>query len=249
MKQILLSLLLLFTAHPCHLQDLYILKQVDSIPVHFRYATDIVVNATTIRHQLKKLQTIRDGNIVVNAYTDSVGTIEYNTELGAKRLAVALEKVKQYAHAALPVTANNCHEDRNNQPLGINDTLYRRVDILVYEQQLNIEYGKPYPLPINFEGNQHVLLPKSKLVINKITTVLEAHPKLNVKLHGHTSGRGRDYELSLNRAIAVKNYMVERGVDEKRITCKGFDNTQKLYHEEPWENNPLNRRVEIIFVE
>lgn len=230
-------------------QDLYVLKQVDSIPLHFRYATDIDINATSIHHQVEQLQAIRDGNIVINAYTDSVGTIEYNTELGAKRLVFALETVKQYAHPAIPVTANNYHEGRNNQPLRINDTLYRRADILVYEKQLNIEYGKPYPLPINFDANLHMLRPEAKLVIDKMITVLVDHPALNIKLHGHVSGHSGDYELSLNRTLSVKAYMVERGIDGNRITCKGFDNTQKLYYEEPWENNPLNRRVEIIFLE
>lgn len=230
-------------------QDLYVLKQVDSIPLHFRYATDIDINATSIHHQVEQLQAIRDGNIVINAYTDSVGTIEYNTELGAKRLVFALETVKQHVHSDIPITANNCHEGRKNQPLSINDTLYRRADILVYKKQLNIEYEKPYPLPINFDANLHILRPEAKFVIDKMVAVLEAHPQLNIKLHGHISGHSGDYELSLNRTLAVKNYMVERGIDATRITCKGFDNTQKLYHEEPWENNPLNRRVEIIFLE
>lgn len=240
---------LLFFSFSSFSQNLYTLKLIDSIPMHFNFATNEINNLENIQPRIEKLQAIKEGKVVINAYTDSVGTIEYNTELAEKRMQTTLEFIQENTHQNIFIFSNNKNESRENQPLSIEDSLFRRSDILIFENQLDIEYDKPYPLPINFDGNQHFLRPEAKLVIDKMIAVLEQHPDLKIKLHGHVSGHSGDYELSLNRTLSVKKYMVERGINENRITCKGFDNKKKLYHEQPWENNPLNRRVEILFLE
>lgn len=245
--RILFLFVVVINGNHSYAQDLYALKLVDSIPIHFNFATNEINNLDSIIYRIEKAGVVRDGKIVVNAYTDSVGTIEYNTELAERRMNTALEFIQKNAHQTTSVFANNKNESRENQPK-INDTLFRRSDILIFKNQLTIEFDKPYPLPINFDGNQYFLRPEAKIVIDKMIDILEQHPELNIKLHGHISGHSGDYPLSLKRTLSVKAYMVEKGIDENRITCKGFDNKQKLYFEETWENNPLNRRVEIIFV-
>jgi len=230
-------------------QDLYKIKLVDSIPLHFNFATDQINNLASISNKLDSLSTYSDAKIIVNAYTDSVGTIEYNEALAERRLAFCLNLIQPLVPRSSMIYSNNQHEKREFQPIGIDDTLFRRVDVLVYQNQLTIEYNKPYPLPINFDGNQYFLRDESKVVIDKMIAILEKHPALKIELHGHVSGHSGDYQLSLNRTLSVKEYMVQRGIADERIKCIGFDNKRKLYFEQPWENNPLNRRVEIIFVE
>lgn len=239
-----LSLLSIF--HATSQEEMYTLKLVDSLPLHFHFATNEPLNLGEIKSSLQRLSTIREGKIIVNAYTDSVGTIDYNTELAEKRMQYALNLIHEKAPQVIPISPNNKNEGRENQP-AIVDTLFRRADILIFENQLTIEFDKPYPLPINFDGNQFFLRQESKVTIDKIVTMLKKHPELIIQLHGHVSGHAGDYELSLNRTLSVKEHMVQQGIDGNRITCIGFDNKKKLFFEQPWENNPANRRVEIIF--
>lgn len=248
MKQLVLLFFSILLFKNANTQELYSIQLIDSIPMHFNYATNIINNWSAIQSRVEQLSALKEGHLIVNAYTDSVGTIEYNIELGAKRLTFAMEAVQQRVHQGILIYSANKQEGREQQPVNINDTLFRRADVLVYEKKLNIEYNKPYPLPINFDGNQSYLREEAKLVIDKMIVILQKYPELKIELHGHVSGHLGDYPLSLNRTLSVKEYMVQRGIWEERITGKGFDNKKKLYYEEPWENNPLNRRVEIIFI-
>lgn len=246
-KLLINCLLLFYISHHAAAQQLYILKLSDSIPIHFDFATNQINNLEDINNRLEKFQQIKDGKIIINAYTDTVGTIEYNTELAEKRLQTAVDFVRKYADETISVFTYNRNENRDLHTLSINDTLFRRSDILVYENVLNIELNKPYPLKINFDGDSYILRPEAKPVIDEMIEILEKESDLSTELHGHISGHRSTYDLSLNRTLSVKQYMVERGINPDRIICKGMDNKHKLVHEEPWENNPLNRRVEIIF--
>lgn len=227
-------------------QDFYTLRQVDSIPVHFYFATTDFIDTDEVTPKLEEIRLQKGGKIIVNAYTDTVGTIEYNTGLAEKRLLKVLDLIAP--DPQVPVFSFNRNEQRDLPTVSTPDTLFRRVDILVYKNQLTIELDKPYPLQINFDGNQSYLRDEAKPMIDKMIAILEKEPELNIELHGHISGHTPTYDLSLNRTLSVKHYMVERGIHPDRITCKGFDNTRKLVPEESWESNPLNRRVEIVFL-
>ena len=61
--------------------------------------------------------------------------------------------------------------------------------------------------------------------VEKLANYLKSHPNLLVNLDGHTDIRGSDeYNnvLSLERAKAVKQALIEQGIEDTRITHKGF---------------------------
>lgn len=110
---------------------------------------------------------------------------------------------------------------------------------------------------INFHGNMATFLPKARPALKSLLEVMLAHPSLRIEIGGHVNYAGifrRAYklkkksnqELSVRRAEAVKQYLVERGVDEDRIKCQGYGASQMLF---PYARNErkrvLNRRVEI----
>jgi outer membrane protein OmpA-like peptidoglycan-associated protein len=53
-------------------------------------------------------------------------------------------------------------------------------------------------------------------------------------------------KLSDNRAKAVVDFLVSKGVDAKRLTWKGFGETQPLTSNSTEEGKAINRRTEFV---
>ena len=71
----------------------------------------------------------------------------------------------------------------------------------------------------------------------------------NIKISGHTDNVGNDnsnMQLSKERSEAVKNYLIQKGVDESRIIALWFGESQPIESNDTNEGRQKNRRVEII---
>ena len=74
------------------------------------------------------------------------------------------------------------------------------------------------------------------------------YPNSLIDVYGHTDTTGStqsNQTLSENRAQAVANYLISRGVASSRIRWQGFGETQLRVQTGDGVNEPLNRRVEI----
>ena len=105
---------------------------------------------------------------------------------------------------------------------------------------------------IYFEYDKAVILPKSFPILDAVAATLQGNPSLQlVEIQGHTDERGDDaYNLDLSdrRAKAVMKYLVDKGVDEKRLTAQGYGETQPLdrrHNEAAWAKN---RRVAFLIL-
>lgn len=109
---------------------------------------------------------------------------------------------------------------------------------------------------INFYGGRHVFLPESYTALVELLEVMRQVPTLHIEIQGHICcqsgpGDGLDMDtgepfLSYNRARAVFEYLVENGIDRKRMTYKGFGHRQPIVLFESTEaERTMNRRVEI----
>lgn len=113
---------------------------------------------------------------------------------------------------------------------------------------------------INFYGGRHIFLPQAMPALNELLTILKERPTLVIEIQGHIccgqnlGADGMDIDtnepvLSLNRAKAVFNYLVLNGIDEERLTYKGFGYTQPIINPEITEaDKTTNRRVEIKII-
>ncbi len=85
--------------------------------------------------------------------------------------------------------------------------------------------------------------------LNKLLQMMQSNPALKIELGGHTDNVGpADYnkKLSERRAQAVKNYLVEKGIDAARITAVGYGEERPLAsNDDELEGRELNRRVEL----
>ncbi|PHR26200.1 MAG: hypothetical protein COA36_12685 [Desulfotalea sp.] len=76
------------------------------------------------------------------------------------------------------------------------------------------------------------------------------NPLVTADIYGYadsTGPEGYNQKLSEQRAIAVVNYMVERGVNPKNLSTKGFGENQPAAPNDTQEGRQKNRRVELNF--
>lgn len=90
------------------------------------------------------------------------------------------------------------------------------------------------------------LLDGAAKVINELA---RKYPALKVDVTGHTDSEGTDgYNLGLSerRAIAVKHYLLRKGVDANRITTQAYGEARPKATNDTEEGRALNRRSEVM---
>lgn len=107
------------------------------------------------------------------------------------------------------------------------------------------------PTDILFEFNEHVLKEEARLSMMKLAFVVQTNPDATFVIEGHTDGIGGDdfnRELSLKRATAVKQWLIERlRIDTGNIRVVGLGKTRPIVATTGTkEEQALNRRVEIV---
>jgi outer membrane protein OmpA-like peptidoglycan-associated protein len=101
---------------------------------------------------------------------------------------------------------------------------------------------------IQFEFNSSVLKTSSYTVLDEIGRQIKKYPSAVFQLNGHSSLEGsekRNMMLSVDRAIAVKAYLVNNGVRNVNLLIKGFGETLPIVPNTTETNKALNRRVEV----
>ncbi len=101
---------------------------------------------------------------------------------------------------------------------------------------------------IQFRTGKSILTEASKKLLDEVAELMNTHTELLISIEGHTSSEGDaryNQKLSETRALAVKQYLVARGVSEDRLNSAGFGSSQLLNEEKTWAERALNRRVEI----
>jgi len=92
-------------------------------------------------------------------------------------------------------------------------------------------------------------LPENVRELNILADLMNAKSSVTLTVEGHTDWIGTDEfnnVLSENRAMAVKNYLIKKGVDSKRIQTKGFGKRKPIASNETEFGRSLNRRTEIV---
>ena len=101
---------------------------------------------------------------------------------------------------------------------------------------------------IYFHTDSAEIKSESVAVLNATADTLMANPGVGVEIAGHTDSQGEtDYNqgLSQQRADAVRNYLVSRGVDNSRLSASGYGESQPVADNGTSEGRAKNRRVEL----
>jgi OmpA-OmpF porin, OOP family len=87
--------------------------------------------------------------------------------------------------------------------------------------------------------------------LNRMAKVMNQNQRMIVEIGGHTDNVGSDEvnnKLSLERAEAVKNYLISKNVKADRILAKGYGKTRPIATNETEEGQAANRRVEFKII-
>lgn len=101
---------------------------------------------------------------------------------------------------------------------------------------------------ILFEFNSAVLKTSSYPILDNIAKEMKKYPDMKFSLNGHSSAEGtetRNLTLSIDRATAVKSYLVSAGINGRNLEAKGFGESQPLNTNNTEAGRQQNRRVEI----
>ena len=101
---------------------------------------------------------------------------------------------------------------------------------------------------VNFQTGSDLLAPGAEDLIEIAARTLNENPMILVEVAGHTDSQGNDIDnlgLSDRRAKTVYDYLFLYGVDPKRMTFKGYGETQPIADNSTAEGRALNRRVEL----
>lgn len=100
---------------------------------------------------------------------------------------------------------------------------------------------------VQFNYQKAELLPSSLPVLDEVVKVMKDNPEYRLDIAGHTDNVGDEamnLQLSEERAQAVANYLVSKGVSPTRLSVKGFGETEPKATNDTKEGQATNRRVE-----
>jgi outer membrane protein OmpA-like peptidoglycan-associated protein len=100
-----------------------------------------------------------------------------------------------------------------------------------------------------FAFGKYELQPSAREALAKFSGIVLAHPGLHLSVEGYTDSVGSDafnQTLSEQRANAVRDYLVQQGLDPTSITATGFGKSNPVASNDTATGRQQNRRVEII---
>jgi len=100
-----------------------------------------------------------------------------------------------------------------------------------------------------FAFGKYELQPSAREALAKFSGIVLAHPGLHLSVEGYTDSVGSDafnQTLSEQRANAVRDYLIQQGLDPNSITATGFGKSNPVASNDTAAGRQQNRRVEII---
>ena len=112
--------------------------------------------------------------------------------------------------------------------------------------------GKSFAIrQLQFEKTKAIILNASIPALEQLRQFLMSNKTLHIRIDGHTDSVGDpllNVQLSLDRANAVKKYLVDRGIEETRMEVKGYGSASPIADNSKEETRRLNRRVEFVIL-
>jgi outer membrane protein OmpA-like peptidoglycan-associated protein len=100
-----------------------------------------------------------------------------------------------------------------------------------------------------FDTAKFSLRPLAREKLARVGGIISGHPGLRLDVEGHTDSVGGDdynQRLSEQRGGAVRDYLVQQGMQSTSVTTKGFGKTQPVVSNDTAAGRQQNRRVELV---
>ncbi len=221
--------------------DIYMLKQPESAkPNPVILVSGIVLNSHTKKPMEAFIQYSELGSDKILGHSKSDPT--------TGKFTIALPKGKKYSIIADKASFFSVHENTDV----VNLENYKENTLDLYLTPIT----KGQTVVINnlfFRSSSAEILRESYSELNKIVAVMKNNPKIKIQVNGHTSknysGAQWNVDFSTSRALAVKKYIVSKGIDINRIAHKGFGFDKPIFKQLDEVHLAKNRRVEFTITD
>lgn len=105
-----------------------------------------------------------------------------------------------------------------------------------------------YAKTILFDTDKSVVKTQAEFILDNIAKIMNENKDFHFVIEGHTDNVGsaeHNLKLSQDRADSIKKYLIQKGIDKKRLEAKGYGLTRPLENNNTERGREINRRVEI----
>jgi outer membrane protein OmpA-like peptidoglycan-associated protein len=186
------------------------------------------------------IKTLYFDGMVYDAKTNApLGASFQLTNLSTGQLVIQSKADASDGTFLVPLPINSDYAIEVNHPgylpysLNFNMTLKENEQSYHLMIPLNSENSSTENILTNvfFDLNQAKLRPESIIELTSFANYLKAHAQLKIEIGGHTDSRGNAQDnltLSNNRAKAVYEFLISKGVSSDRLTYKGYGSSSPI---------------------
>lgn len=165
---------------------------------------------------------IPKASIALDNLDDQDKAIQATTDTVGKFLFAGISK-----NAKVQLASHPCgYRYSSSSKFSVNEKGQKTLDLFIEKYKVGDELGELFDVkPIYYESNKFTLSQESKGDLDRVALVLQDNKGLSVELGSHTDSKGSDETnlvLSKNRAQAVYDYLVMRGVSKARLAFQGY---------------------------
>ncbi len=206
------------------------------IPVTIRVQVVDADSGGPISNEVKLME-IGTGMLIPGSLTGNIWVFTITSE-GQKEYFLSIEK-KGFGYYNIKMTFPGASVDTV--------TLERTIRL----KKLEVGYTKVLR-NVYFDFDKAILKDESFNEMDKLKKMLTENPKIVIRLNGHTDNIGTEaynIDLSGKRALAIKNFLVEKGVDARHIETSGLGSEFPLVsNDDELDGREINRRVEMVII-
>jgi outer membrane protein OmpA-like peptidoglycan-associated protein len=186
-----------------------------------------------------------DIEIIDNSKAELIETVTTNSESG--KFLLALNSGFNYG-ISVKAEGYLFHSENFDIPAQSEYNLVNKVIELK-----NIKKGSTIALRnIFFDTGKATLRAESNTELERLVKLMKDAPKLKVEISGHTDNTGSNAineQLSQDRAQAVVDYLVKKGIASDRLTAMGYGSSVPVASNNSAEGRQQNRRTEFKILE
>lgn len=104
---------------------------------------------------------------------------------------------------------------------------------------------------VQYESGSDAIKTESFNILRQIAEIMNRYPDFDLTIEGHTDNQGQavdNQRLSEERAKACYTFLLNSGVQDSRMTYRGFGEARPIANNETISGRTLNRRVEFALV-
>jgi outer membrane protein OmpA-like peptidoglycan-associated protein len=172
----------------------------------------------------------------------------------AEKAQAEAEKARAQALASQQAAEAQAQQERDAAAKAEADKQALRATLLAQFNRVLDTRDTPRGLVVNlgdvlFDTGKYDLKQEARERLAKLTGIVLAHPGLHLSVEGYTDNVGTEdfnQELSEKRAQAVRQYLIDQGLDPGSVTSQGFGMSNPVASNDTPDGRQKNRRVEIV---